>query len=95
MNSANGLKRSARRVRAMASSGPESYPPSMRADPFVVQRWRDLREMMVAQLEMFESGRLTLKTAGVDVSPDAISGLKRDILEFDALIGGDEAASRA
>lgn len=45
---------------------------------------------MITQLEMFESGRLTLKTAGVDVSSGAISSLKRDILEFDALILEDE-----
>ena len=62
----------------------------MRARPPVVQRWRELREMLIAQLEMFESGRLTLRTAGVDVSPDAISALQRDILKFDALIADDE-----
>ena len=62
----------------------------MRADPLVVQRWRALREMLIAQLEMFESGRLTLKTAGIDVSAGAISALKRDILEFDALIAGED-----
>lgn len=62
----------------------------MRADPIVVQRWRELREMLIAQLDMFESGRLTLKSAGVDVSLGAIAALKRDILEFDALIAGDD-----
>ena len=56
----------------------------------MVQRWRELREMLIAQLEMFESGRLTLKTAGVDVSADAVSALKREIVDFDALIAGDD-----
>ena len=73
-----------------ASRGEKPDLSSMRADPLVVRRWRQLREMMIAQLEMFESGRLTLKTAGVDVSSGAISSLKRDILEFDALILEDE-----
>ena len=67
----------------------------MRADPIVVQRWRELREMLVAQLEMFESGRLTLKTADVDVSDHAVSKLRRNILEFDELILEDEAAATA
>ena len=62
----------------------------MRADPVVVQRWRQLRGMLIDQLEMFETGRLTLKTAGEDVSVDAILALKRDILEFDRLILDDE-----
>lgn len=52
----------------------------------VVQRWRDLRQMLIHQLEMFESGALTLRTDQVDVSPGAISDLKREILAFDALI---------
>jgi hypothetical protein len=63
----------------------------MRVDPLVVQRWRDLREVLIRQLDMFETGRLTLKSAGIDVSPEAVSDLKRDIMEFDALISADEA----
>ena len=62
----------------------------MRADPLTVQRWRDLREMLIQQLDMFETGRLTLTTAGADVSLPAIADLKRSILEFDALILEDE-----
>jgi hypothetical protein len=64
----------------------------MKTDPIVVQRWRELRGMLIDQLEMFESGRLTLKTADVDVSGGAVSALRREILEFDALILADEAA---
>jgi len=51
-----------------------------------LQRWRDLRGMLIRQLEMFESGALTLRTDQVDVSPAAIANLKREIYEFDALI---------
>jgi hypothetical protein len=62
----------------------------MKTDPLVVLRWRELREMLIRQLEMFESGRLTLRTGNVDVSPDAVLALKRNILDFDALILADE-----
>ena len=51
-----------------------------------LQRWRDLREMLIRQLDMFESGALTLRTDQVDVSPAAVADLKREIIEFDALI---------
>ncbi len=61
----------------------------MRADPLVVQRWNQLRGMLIDQLEMFESGRLTLKAGGEDVSADAVIRLKRDILEFDRLLRED------
>lgn len=49
-------------------------------------RWRVLRQMMIEQLEMFQSGALTLRTAGVNVSEEAIADLKRNIHEFDVLI---------
>lgn len=57
----------------------------------VVQRWRDLRTMLIQQLEMFETGALTLRSSGVNVSAEAIADLKRSILEFDELIAKDEA----
>ena len=58
----------------------------------VVQRWRDLRSMLIQQLEMFEGGSLTLRSNGLNISAEAIADLKRSILEFDTLIGQDEAA---
>ena len=61
-------------------------PPEPQIPDRVVQRWRDLRQMLIGQLDMFESGALTLRTDQVDVSPAAIANLKREILEFDALI---------
>jgi hypothetical protein len=60
----------------------------------IVQRWRDLREMLIQQLEMFESGALTLRSNDVNISPAAIADLKRSILEFDALIAGGEDADQ-
>jgi len=47
--------------------------------------------MLIQQLDMFETGALTLRSNGVNISADAIGDLKRSILEFDALIAGDEA----
>ncbi|MFC3069347.1 hypothetical protein [Phenylobacterium soli] len=57
----------------------------------VVQRWHDLREMMIQQLDMFESGALILRSNGVNTSAEAMADLRRSILEFDALIAKDEA----
>ena len=47
--------------------------------------------MLSAQLEMFESGNLTLKTGGVDVSAHAVRDLRRSISKYDALILDDAA----
>lgn len=54
----------------------------------IVQRWCELRQMLIGQLDMFEAGVLTLRSNDVDVSEAAISDLKRSIVEFDALIVG-------
>ena len=62
--------------------------------PEIVQRWRDLRTMLIQQLDMFERGALTLRSNGLDVSAEAIADLRREILEFDALIAKDEAQPR-
>ena len=44
---------------------------------------------------MFDAGSLSLMSAGVDVSAEAIRNLEREILDFDALISEDEAKERA
>jgi hypothetical protein len=67
----------------------------MRTDPIVVQQWRDLRSMLIKQLDMFETGQLSLKAAGVDISLAAVADLKRSILDFDALILDDETQAAA
>jgi hypothetical protein len=52
----------------------------------IVQRWRTLREMLIRQLDMFQTGGLTLHSNNSDVSSSAIADLKTSILEFDSLI---------
>ena len=59
----------------------------------IVQRWRDLRTILIQQLDMFETGALTLRSNDVNISAEAITNLKHKILEFDALIAKDEAAN--
>ncbi|HLK26388.1 MAG TPA: hypothetical protein VKT30_17155 [Caulobacteraceae bacterium] len=56
----------------------------------ILQRWRDLRAMLIDQLDMFESGALVLRANGVDISAGAVAKLKRSILDFDALIAAGE-----
>jgi hypothetical protein len=54
-------------------------------------RWRYLRDLLIEQLGRFESGAIQMREAGVDVSTDAISILKQNIIDFDALISGSES----
>jgi hypothetical protein len=56
----------------------------------IVQRWRETRDMLIRQLDAFESGALTLRASNVNVSGAAIADLKRSILQFDALISGSD-----
>ena len=79
----------------MAKKAQSPYAAKMRADPLVVQRWRDLREMLIRQLDMFDSGRISLRADSLDVSAEAIANLKREIFAFDALISDDEAKQAA
>jgi hypothetical protein len=51
--------------------------------------------MLIRQLEMFDQGSLSLKSAGIDVSAEAIRNLEREIFDFDALISDDEAKEAA
>ena len=50
------------------------------------QRWRYLRQLLLDQLDRFESGAMSLHVAGQDTSPHAIDIIKKNILEFDRLI---------
>jgi hypothetical protein len=74
----------------IAVGGSQRYGRGMETHTEVVQRWRDLRTMLIQQLDMFETGALILRSNGVDISADAVRDLKRSILEFDALIAKDE-----
>jgi len=51
--------------------------------------------MLIRQLDMFDSGELSLKSHGIDVSAEAIGDLKREIFDFDALISDDEKKEAA
>jgi hypothetical protein len=68
-----------------------AYHGVMKTDAQVLQRWRDLRAMLIDQLDMFEKGSLVLRSNGVNISAAAVTDLKRSILDFDALITKGEA----
>jgi hypothetical protein len=74
----------------MAKNAGDTHVGEMRADPIVVQRWRDLRQMLIRQLDMFDKGSISLKADSVDVSAEAIANLRREIFDFDALFLDDE-----
>lgn len=75
----------------MALGNTRLYARPMETQVDLVQRWRDLRTMLIQQLDMFESGALILRSNGVNISADAMADLRRSILEFDSLIAKDEA----
>ena len=56
----------------------------------IVTRWRYLRSLLIEQLAKFESGELKIHSGGENVSDDAIARLKREIDDFDGLIGVSE-----
>jgi hypothetical protein len=58
----------------------------MNQDEKSVKRRRDLRELLIRQLEMFETGDLILRSNERNVSGAAIADLKRSIREYDAMI---------
>lgn len=49
-------------------------------------RWSYLRDLLLQQLERFESGALQVHSHDENVSPAAIVTLKRNILDFDQMI---------
>jgi hypothetical protein len=55
------------------------------------ERWIYLRDLLIEQLSRFEDGALRMHTGGVDVSVEAIKKLKRNIQDFDELIGRNDA----
>ncbi len=56
----------------------------------VVQRWRYLRDLLIEQLERFESGTMRMHADNVDVTAHAIAKLKQNILDFDTMIHRSE-----
>ena len=55
------------------------------------ERWRYLRDLLIDQLERFETGVLKLHAGDKDVSAKAIATLKQNILDFDVMITRSEA----
>jgi hypothetical protein len=53
-------------------------------------RWRYLRDLLLAQLERFESGTMQMHSGDENVSPGAVVMIKRQIKEFDELIARSE-----
>lgn len=58
----------------------------MESEAEILQRWRNLREMLIQQLAMFQTGALSLHSNDMDVAPVRVDELKRQIFEFDGLI---------
>ena len=54
-------------------------------------RWSYLRDLLIAQLNRLEDGTFKILSDSVDVSPDAIRRLKKEILDFDTLIARSES----
>ncbi len=55
------------------------------------QRWRYLRDLLLDQLDRFETGALQLHSNDENLSASAIAKLKQNILDFDTLIARSEA----
>jgi hypothetical protein len=52
----------------------------------IEERWCYLRDLLIDQLGRFEEGTLRLHADNVDISAEAITRLKQNILDFDKLI---------
>ena len=55
------------------------------------ERWRYLRDLLIDQLERFETGVLKLHAGDKDVSAKAIATLRQNIHDFDTMITRSEA----
>jgi hypothetical protein len=62
----------------------------METQPEIRERWRYLRDLLIAQLDRFERGTMQMHSDGENVSPGAIVMIKRHIKEFDELIAHSE-----
>lgn len=60
--------------------------PMMETPEEIRSRWSYLRDLLLQQLERFESGALQVHSHDEDVSPAAIVTLKQNILDFDQMI---------
>lgn len=74
----------------MASRGRSPYHRGMETSAEIRERWRYLRDLLITQLDRFESGAMQMHSGGEDVSAGAIVMIKRHIKEFDELIARSE-----
>ncbi|HWF76015.1 MAG TPA: hypothetical protein VN694_02450 [Caulobacteraceae bacterium] len=74
----------------MAPDWARRYLPGMETQAEIVTRWRYLRQLLIEQLAKFESGDLKMHSGAENVSETAIERLKREIEDFDGLIGVSE-----
>ena len=70
----------------MASAWARSIVERMESPADIRERWRYLRDLMISQLDRFESGSMQMLSDEENVSAGAIVMLKRHIKEFDELI---------
>jgi hypothetical protein len=54
------------------------------------ERWRYLRDLLMQQLDRFESGALQMHSNDENVSGGAVAKLKQNIKDFDELIARSE-----
>lgn len=54
------------------------------------ERWCYLRDLLLQQLQRFETGAMQMHSEGIDVSPRAMETLKKNILDFDTMISRSE-----
>lgn len=74
----------------MAPGRVRAYLARMETQAEIVTRWRYLRGLLIEQLARFESGELQIHSGAENVSEAAIGRLKREIEDFDGLIGVSE-----
>ena len=70
----------------MASGTRGSYHRAMETPAEIRERWRYLRDLLIAQLDRFETGAMQMHSDDENVSAGAIVMIKRHIKEFDELI---------
>ena len=74
----------------MARGQAGSYGGGMETPAEIRDRWRHLRDLLIQQLERFESGAMQMHSADENVSAGTIVMLKRHVKEFDEMIARSE-----
>lgn len=75
----------------MAKIARQAYYSAMETPAEIRHRWSYLRDLLIQQLNRLEDGTFRILSDSVDVSPDAIRRLKKEILDFDTLIARSES----